>query len=94
MDSHGNVSPYVTFLPEVTTGADGAPRTFLELAGANPGRGAFALRFGLAQRAHVSLAILAYMSSSQERRDYHQRCNAAQDGLVQNHATLRVKVAK
>jgi hypothetical protein len=58
VDAHGNPSPYATFLPEVTTGADAAPRAFLELAGANPGRGAFALRFGLAQRARVTLAIL------------------------------------
>ena len=58
VDTHGNRSPYVTFLPEVTTGAGSAPRAFLELAGENPGRGAFALRFGLAQRAHVTLAIL------------------------------------
>ena len=58
VDAHGNVSPYVTFLPEVTTGVAAPPRVFLELAGANPAPGAFPLRFGLAQRAHVTLAIL------------------------------------
>lgn len=58
VDTHGNASPYATFLPEVDTGADAATLTFFDLAGANPAPGAFALRFGLAQRAYATLVVL------------------------------------
>lgn len=60
VDVHGNESPHATFLPDNTAGAEGAaaPRNGLALAGANPARGAIALRFRLAVPARATLTIL------------------------------------
>ncbi len=59
VDEHGNESPVATLTPSGTLAVDGgpAPRAFLELASANPARGATALRFGLASAGRVSLAL-------------------------------------
>jgi len=59
VDAHGNESPVATLAPSGTldAGAPLATRAFLALAGANPSRGAIALRFGLAAPGRVSLAL-------------------------------------
>lgn len=59
VDEHGNESPIATLTPSGTLAVDGGakPRAFLELAGANPARGATALRFGLASAGRVNLAL-------------------------------------
>lgn len=59
VDAHGNESGYADFMPASTagTGAGAPARTFLEIAGGNPGRGPLALRFGLAAPGHATLSV-------------------------------------